>query len=88
MTPSTSAAVGTREGSRPPPVAIAAELAPKLERDRTSSHIAPRPGRLLAWLGDRHDGASWEPGHDWLTRAVPDIGGYWRPPPGDRQESR
>jgi hypothetical protein len=34
-----------------------------------------------------HDGASWEPRPDWLTGALPDIGGYWRPPPGDRQES-
>jgi hypothetical protein len=88
MTASTSAAVDTRDGSSPPPVAIAAELAPRLERDHTSSRIAPRLGRLLGWLRDRDGGASWEPGHDWLTRAVPDIGGYWRPPPGDRQETR
>jgi hypothetical protein len=39
-------------------------------------------------LRDLWDGASWEPGHDWLTRVVPDKGGFWRPPPGDRQEPR
>lgn len=35
--------------------------------------------RLLAALRDFHEGASWEPGRDWLTRVSE---------PGDRQEPR
>ena len=53
-----------------------------------SAHVSPWLTRRLDSLRDLWDGASWEPGHDWLTRAVPDIGGFWRPPPADRQEPR
>ena len=72
-------------------VATAAEPSPRrrqLGRHGRSARVSPRLARGLASLRDLWDGASWEPGHDWLTRVVPDIGGFWRPPPGDRQEPR
>ena len=72
-------------------VATAAEPSPRrrqLWRHGRSARVSPRLARGLASLRDLWDGASWEPGHDWLTRVVPDKGGFWRPPPGDRQEPR
>ena len=72
-------------------VATAAEPSPRrrqLWRHGRSARVSPRLARGLASLRYRWDGASWEPGHDWLTRVVPDKGGFWRPPPGDRQEPR
>jgi hypothetical protein len=60
----------------------------RLER-RASARVSSWLGRRLDSLRDLWDGTSWEPGHDWLTRdAVPDIGGFWQPPPGDRREPR
>jgi hypothetical protein len=59
-------------------VATAAEPSPRrrqLARHGTSARVSPRLARGLASVRDLWDGASWEPGHDWLTRVVPDIGG-------------
>jgi hypothetical protein len=64
--PVPGAAESSRPCTRPEPGASA----------RVSSWLA----RRLDSLRDLWDGASWEPGHDWLTRAVP--------PPGDRQDPR
>ena len=65
------------------------------ESSRPRTRLEPgASAHVSSWLARRLDslrdlwGASWEPGHDWLTRAVPDMGGFWRPPPGDRQEPR
>jgi hypothetical protein len=40
---------------------------------------SPRSARLLAALRERWDGATWQPGTDWLTRVHPS---------GERQEPR
>jgi hypothetical protein len=58
------------------------------ESSRPRTRLEPgASARVSSWLARRFDllrdlwdGASWEPGHDWLTRAVP--------APGDRQEPR
>jgi hypothetical protein len=47
-----------------------------------------RSRRALAALRNLCDGVSRAPSNDWSARAVPDIAGFWRPPPGDRQEAR
>ena len=72
------------------PVPAAAESSrPRTRLERgASARVSPWLARRLDSLRDLWDGASWEPGHDWLTRAVPDIGGFWRPPPADRHEPR
>jgi hypothetical protein len=72
----------------PGPAAAEANRPGTLLEPATSARISPWLARRLDSLRDLWDGASWEPGHDWLTRAVPDMGGFWRPPPGDRQEPR
>ena len=48
-------------------------------RRRRAANLTAIGERLLAALRDFHEGASWEPGRDWLTR-VSD--------PGERQEPR
>jgi hypothetical protein len=48
-------------------------------RHRRPAHLTGTARRLLAALLDLCEGASWEPGRDWLTR-VSD--------PGERQEPR
>ena len=68
------------------PVPAAAEAdrgRTRLERG-ASARVSPWLARRLDSLRDRWDGASWEPGHDRLTRAVPDMSGFRRPPPADR----
>jgi hypothetical protein len=71
--------LGAAESSRP---------RTRLERG-ASARVSSWLARRLDSLRDLWDGTSWEPGHDWLTRdAVPDIAGFWRPPPGGRREPR
>jgi hypothetical protein len=60
----------------------------RLGRHETSARVSPRLARRLASPRDPWHGALWEPVHDWPTRVPHDIGGFWRPPPGDGQEPR
>jgi hypothetical protein len=64
------------------PVPAAAESSrPRTRLERgPSARVSSGLARRLDSLGYLWDGASWERGHDWMTRAVP--------PPGDRQEPR
>jgi hypothetical protein len=62
------------------------ESAAAAESSRPRTWLEPgASARVSSWLARRFDslrdlwdGASWEPGHDWLTRVAP--------APGDRQE--